>query len=252
MSMHFDKDNYRCSNCNAIFLPYKINFKCPNCGQSIPDSDTKEYIDSIEDIANSMEAHKLQYGQYFPGAWNVFNIMDHIQSIIFSIFDALESEKPENKEKFIKDSLENNFIWVKQIYLKDHIKEIAIGVLEFYEKGKFDEIPGKKVEDGKGIYIIEDLSETGYRESWFNDFFGGITDRIKRCIRILKLDKLEDDLYDEVKAYTIKRGKISTASIQRKFRVGYNRASDLIEMLERRGVIENVGSATPIRVLQDK
>ena len=66
------------------------------------------------------------------------------------------------------------------------------------------------------------------------------------------MDKLEDDLYDEVKAYTIKRGKISTASIQRKFRVGYNRASDLIEMLERRGVIENVGSATPIRVLQDK
>lgn len=217
MSMHFDKDNYRCLNCNAIFLPYKINFKCPNCGQLIPDSDTKEYINSIEDIANSLEVHKRQYGHYFPGAWNVFNIMDHIQSIVFSIFDALERDMPENKEQFINDSLENNFIWVKQIYLKDHIKEIAMGVLELYEKGKFDEITRGKMEEERPISTPEILREMGYRGGWLSNFFEKINSKIKKYIRNRRNggDKTNSDegliliASDDV-SETYKWGKINT------------------------------------------
>ena len=47
----------------------------------------------------------------------------------------------------------------------------------------------------------------------------------------------DDPLYDEVKAFVQSTLKASTSAIQRRFRLGYNRAARLIDMLEENGVV---------------
>jgi S-DNA-T family DNA segregation ATPase FtsK/SpoIIIE len=62
-------------------------------------------------------------------------------------------------------------------------------------------------------------------------------------------ERIEDELYDEVKAFAIKNGKISPALIQRKFRIGYNRSARLMDMLEADGVVGEADGAKPRKVL---
>jgi S-DNA-T family DNA segregation ATPase FtsK/SpoIIIE len=47
----------------------------------------------------------------------------------------------------------------------------------------------------------------------------------------------DDDLYDRAVAVVIRDGKASTSYVQRRFNIGYNRAADLIERMEREGLI---------------
>ena len=47
----------------------------------------------------------------------------------------------------------------------------------------------------------------------------------------------EDPLYNEIVDYVIQAGKISASLIQRKYRLGYNRAARIIDLLEERGII---------------
>lgn len=51
----------------------------------------------------------------------------------------------------------------------------------------------------------------------------------------------KDFFYDEAKAFVIETRKASVSAIQRKFRIGYNRAARLVEYLERDGVISTPG-----------
>ncbi len=47
----------------------------------------------------------------------------------------------------------------------------------------------------------------------------------------------EDDLYDRAVAVVLRDGKASTSYVQRRLSIGYNRAADLIERMEREGLI---------------
>jgi len=47
----------------------------------------------------------------------------------------------------------------------------------------------------------------------------------------------EEDLYDRAVAIIMRDGKVSTSYIQRRLSIGYNRAADLIERMEREGLI---------------
>jgi S-DNA-T family DNA segregation ATPase FtsK/SpoIIIE len=54
----------------------------------------------------------------------------------------------------------------------------------------------------------------------------------------------DDDLYDRAVAVVLRDGKASTSYVQRRLSIGYNRAADLIERMEREGLISpanNVG-----------
>lgn len=57
-------------------------------------------------------------------------------------------------------------------------------------------------------------------------------------------DEFDDSIYDEVVNFVLQTGKISASLIQRKFRLGYNRAARIIDLLEERGIIgPQIGSA---------
>ena len=54
-------------------------------------------------------------------------------------------------------------------------------------------------------------------------------------------DKESDVLYDEAVAFVIQTRKASISSVQRKLRVGYNRAARLVEQMEASGVVSEMG-----------
>ena len=52
----------------------------------------------------------------------------------------------------------------------------------------------------------------------------------------------EDDLYDRAVAIVLRDRKASTSYVQRRLSIGYNRAADLIERMEREGLISPANS----------
>jgi len=58
-----------------------------------------------------------------------------------------------------------------------------------------------------------------------------------------------DDLYDLAVAYVCRQGKASASMIQREFKIGYNRAARILEIMERDGVVGPADGARPREVL---
>ena len=63
-----------------------------------------------------------------------------------------------------------------------------------------------------------------------------------------KMDE-DDPLYNEVVEFAVRTGKISASLIQRKYRLGYNRAARIIDLLEERGIIGPQNGSKPREVL---
>ncbi len=59
----------------------------------------------------------------------------------------------------------------------------------------------------------------------------------------------EDDLFYEACEFLINQGGASTSLLQRRFRVGYNRAARLIEMMEKQGIVSESRGTRPRDVL---
>jgi DNA segregation ATPase FtsK/SpoIIIE, S-DNA-T family len=59
----------------------------------------------------------------------------------------------------------------------------------------------------------------------------------------------EDDLFYEACEFVVDQGGASTSSLQRRFRIGYNRAARLIEMMEEQGIISAARGSKPREVL---
>ena len=64
-----------------------------------------------------------------------------------------------------------------------------------------------------------------------------------------KDDQYDDPLYNEVVDFVIKSGKTSASLLQRKYRLGYNRAARLIDLLEERGIVGPPNGSKPREVL---
>ena len=65
-------------------------------------------------------------------------------------------------------------------------------------------------------------------------------------------DEYDDPLYNEIVDFAVNTGKISASLIQRKYRLGYNRAARIIDLLEERGIIGPPNGSKPREVLQKK
>lgn len=65
-------------------------------------------------------------------------------------------------------------------------------------------------------------------------------------------DEQQDELFEEAIQYVVETGQASTSALQRKFRIGYNRAARMIEDLENMGIISEKDGSKPRQVLIDK
>ncbi|GAB3292945.1 DNA translocase FtsK [Pseudidiomarina andamanensis] len=55
-------------------------------------------------------------------------------------------------------------------------------------------------------------------------------------------DEDSDPLYDEAVAFVTETRRVSVSSVQRKFRIGYNRAARIVEQMEATGVVSSAGN----------
>ena len=65
-------------------------------------------------------------------------------------------------------------------------------------------------------------------------------------------DGYEEPLYDEIVDFVVSSGKASASLLQRRFRLGYNRAARCIDLLEERGIIGPQNGSKPREVLKKK
>ncbi len=65
----------------------------------------------------------------------------------------------------------------------------------------------------------------------------------------LEKEEYDDPLYDEIVEYVVATQKVSASSLQRKYRLGYNRAARIVDLLEERGIIGPANGSKPREVL---
>ena len=109
-------------------------------------------------------------------------------------------------------------------------------------------VHGAFVSDAEVIDLVEHLKTQGapdYKDEIFNmaldevdeeDAMGGIQDE-------------KDSKYDEAAALVIEKGKCSVSMVQRYLRIGYNRASRIVEQMERDGLVTPPGAGGSRKVL---
>ena len=61
-------------------------------------------------------------------------------------------------------------------------------------------------------------------------------------------DEEYDPLYDETVAFVTETRRGSISSVQRKFKIGYNRAARIIEQMEAQGIVSAGSKATTVTV----
>ncbi|MCH7375538.1 DNA translocase FtsK 4TM domain-containing protein [Aeromonas sp. MR19] len=81
---------------------------------------------------------------------------------------------------------------------------------------------------GEPNYIEEILSGESGGEGGSGEFGGGGDEEL-------------DPLFDEAVAFVVESRRGSTSSVQRKFKIGYNRAARLIEQMENQGIVSSPG-----------
>ena len=62
-------------------------------------------------------------------------------------------------------------------------------------------------------------------------------------------DEYDDPLYDDIVEFVVTTGKASASLLQRRFKLGYNRAARVIDLLEERGIIGPMNGSKPREVL---
>ncbi|MCL2620665.1 MAG: DNA translocase FtsK [Defluviitaleaceae bacterium] len=91
------------------------------------------------------------------------------------------------------------------------------------------------------VNFIKQDGETEYSEE--------MIDKITALPEEMDFSDESDPLIDDAIAFVVEKEKASTSMLQRKFRIGYNRAARMIEELEGRGLVGPEDGAKPRKVL---
>src|SRR5690625_149387 len=115
-------------------------------------------------------------------------------------------------------------------------------------------VHGAFVDDHEVHNVVADWKKRGAPE-----YIDGVTDESTNSIPVPGLsggdesdDGEGDALYDQAVAYVIESRRASISSVQRKLRIGYNRAARLIETMEAAGVVSEAGHNGTREVLVPK
>ncbi|WP_251860259.1 DNA translocase FtsK [Clostridium sp. Marseille-Q2269] len=127
-------------------------------------------------------------------------------------------------------------------------KLLGKGDMLFYPTGspKPTRIQGAFISEGEVERVVSSIKdkqgEAEYREE--------IIDQIDTAVNVEAGD--EDELLEEAIRICVQLGEVSTSLIQRKLRIGYNRAARIVEQLEAKGIISGRDGNKPRQVIIDK
>jgi len=66
------------------------------------------------------------------------------------------------------------------------------------------------------------------------------------------IEEVDDEKYREAVEFVRERGEASISMVQRRFRIGYNRAARIVERMEQEGVVGPSDGVKPREVLRKK
>ncbi|MDE0693674.1 MAG: DNA translocase FtsK 4TM domain-containing protein [Gammaproteobacteria bacterium] len=105
-------------------------------------------------------------------------------------------------------------------------------------------VHGAFVSDDEVHRVVADWKRRGRPEYLDDVLAGGVPDFDGGGVVAAVPDDVEnsDALYDEAVAFVLESRRASISSVQRKFRIGYNRSARLIEAMEQAGVVSAMNS----------
>jgi DNA segregation ATPase FtsK/SpoIIIE, S-DNA-T family len=111
-------------------------------------------------------------------------------------------------------------------------------------------VHGAFVDDSEVHRIAEDLKKRG-EPVYIDEILEGPTDISDTGLPVSPDDEAEDSdpLYDQAVHFVTQTRRASISSVQRRFKVGYNRAARLIEEMERTGIVSAMESSGSREVL---
>ena len=112
-------------------------------------------------------------------------------------------------------------------------------------------VHGAFVSDDEVHRVVADWKKRGQPDYLDEVLAGGVPDLDGGSPTALQTDDTEtsDALYDEAVAFVIESRRASISSVQRKFRIGYNRSARLIEAMEQAGVVSTMNNSGGREVL---
>ncbi|MCL2235759.1 MAG: DNA translocase FtsK, partial [Defluviitaleaceae bacterium] len=105
-------------------------------------------------------------------------------------------------------------------------------------------IQGSFVSDKEVENIVEFIKQDGEAE-----YSEEMIEKITAAPEEIDFSEESDPLIDDAIAFVVEKEKASTSMLQRKFRIGYNRAARMMEELEGRGLVGPEDGAKPRKVL---
>ena len=125
-----------------------------------------------------------------------------------------------------------------------------LGEYEYYFNSSLNVYDGKyksyKIDDKMLIALVDYISHE--RPVKYDNFNTDVPDNY-----VVELDssrkKYDDSMYNEIVDFAIQTGKINASLIQRRFRIGYNRAARILDILEERGIVGPPNGSKPREVL---
>ena len=91
--------------------------------------------------------------------------------------------------------------------------------------------------------VVNDLKQRGkpdYLDEIFDDSVSADPTGYTESAMIEEGSGEKDDLYDEAVAFVVKAQRVSVSSVQRRFKIGYNRAARIVEAMEAAGVVSKM------------
>lgn len=211
----------------------------------------------LDDYIDTLEQMQLDFDKFEDQDKNKFRtILKDTRDLERDISDKyiLDHEKLFNKldnfESFLEE-MDNKYYTVTSVtdseplsgpIEQDPVVEVATTVDEEEEKESSvapTKEPDKEAKVKPKIVSGTDLKEYIAKEKAVrektNEFDEALDEAHKKYDEEMK--KLQDRLYDEAVETVVNDQKVSIGYLQRKLRIGFNRASDLIDLLEVNGII---------------
>lgn len=91
--------------------------------------------------------------------------------------------------------------------------------------------------------VVSDLKQRGkpdYLDDILNESVSVDPTGYTESAMVEEGDGEKDDLYDEAVAFVVKAQRVSVSSVQRRFKIGYNRAARIVEAMEAAGVVSKM------------
>ena len=145
-----------------------------------------------------------------------------------TILDQTGAEKLLGKgDMLFKPMGENVPIRIQGAYVSDEELQKIVDFTISQQKANYDHS------------ITEDMSEVSSDSGKYDDGYES-------------KEEYDDPLYNDIVDFAMEFGKISASLIQRKYRIGYNRAARIVDLLEERGIIGPQNGSKPREVLIKK